>query len=331
MSKLAYLFPGQGAQYAGMAGELLSRGIGAELLEEASGLLGIDMRRIIFEDPERLNQTEYTQPALITAQAAILNNLAQAGLKPDMCAGLSLGEYTAMLACGVMEFPDLIKAVRKRGLLMAEAEQGNGAMAAILGLPAEIVESVCREVTEEMTKGTCQSMTAESSEHAPILAGVYPANYNCPGQIVISGSKEAVSAASERLIGAGAKRAVPLKVSGAFHSPFLKQAGESFYHYLQEVPVQVPKIPYLANLTAEYVTADSDIRRILGEQIDSPVKWQQTIEKMIRDGAEIFLEIGPGRTLAGFLRQIDRSIPVYHVETPEEVDAAVKLLADRKA
>lgn len=302
MGKTAFLFPGQGAQYVGMAQDFCAIPEAAAVFKRASGLLLIDMEELVFTDNDRLNQTEYTQPALLTAIAAILTQVNRTGIRPDVCAGLSLGEYAAMLECGVMSFDEMLPAVRKRGLLMEQAAPGIGKMAAVLGLSAEKIEDICDQVTAE--ENGCVS----------------PANYNCPGQIVISGAAGAVDEAAARLTAAGAKRVLPLKVSGPFHSALLKKAGDELFEYLRHVEIKAPSIPYLANLTADYVTADSDIRKILAEQVYSPVKWQQTMEKMIQDGVDTFVEIGPGRTLAGFLRKIDRTVRVINIEKTEDLE-----------
>lgn len=302
MGKTAFLFPGQGAQYAGMAEDFCAFPEAAGIINKASDLLSMDMAELLFTENEKLNQTEYTQPAMLTAVAAMLTQVEKTGVVPDVCAGLSLGEYPAMLLSGVMSFEAMLPAVRKRGQLMEQAAAGTGRMAAVLGLAAETVEEICASI-EQSGAGT-----------------VAPANYNCPGQIVISGETEAVEKASSELVKAGAKRVLPLKVSGPFHSALLKAAGEELYRYLGDVTVLPPKIPYLANLTANYVTAESDIREILGKQVYSPVKWQQTIEKMIADGVDTFVEIGPGKTLAGFLRKTDRTKTMINIEKAADLE-----------
>lgn len=298
--KTAFLFPGQGAQYIGMGQSFLQFEESAGIFDTASGILGFDMKSLIGEENDRLNKTEYTQPAMITVMAAMLAKIDSLKIKPDVCAGLSLGEYAALLACGVMEFEELLCVVRKRGILMENAAPGIGGMAAVLGADPETVRRVCAQV----------------SETAGVVA---PANYNCPGQIVISGEKEALRTAGELLLQAGAKRVVMLNVSGPFHSPLLKRAGEELKIYLDQKTLHAPQIPYIANLTADYVTADSDIREILARQVYSPVMWQQTIERMIEDGVTTFVEIGPGKTLAGFLRKIDKSRKVINIEKADDL------------
>ncbi len=297
---IAFLFPGQGAQYVGMGESFLAYEESAKRIDQASEILGFDMRALLFEENDRLNKTEYTQPAMVTVMAAMLARIETLGIRPDVCAGLSLGEYAAMLACGVMSFEDLIPAIRKRGILMENAAPGIGGMSAVLGAAPDTVRAVCGEVS---ARG----------------GAVAPANYNCPGQIVISGEKAALQEAGELLAKAGAKRVIPLNVSGPFHSPLLKRAGEELKDYLGSKTLHAPSIPYLANLTADYVTETSDIRDILGRQVYSPVLWQQTMERMIQDGVTTFVEIGPGRTLAGFLRKIDRSRKVINIEKAEDL------------
>ena len=304
--KTAFLFPGQGAQYIGMGQSFLQFEESAGIFDTASGILGFDMKSLIGEKNDRLNKTEYTQPAMITVMAAMLVKIDSLKIKPDVCAGLSLGEYAALLACGVMEFEELLCVVRKRGILMENAAPGIGGMAAVLGADPEMVRRVCAQV----------------SERAGVVA---PANYNCPGQIVISGEKEALRTAGELLLQAGAKRVVMLNVSGPFHSPLLKRAGEELRIYLDQKTLHAPQIPYIANLTADYVTADLDIREILARQVYSPVMWQQTIERMIEDGVTTFVEIGPGKTLAGFLRKIDKSRKVINIEKADDLALLVDI------
>ena len=231
--------------------------------------------------------------------------LEENGIKPDVTAGLSLGEYCALAAAGVMSEDDAIKTVRQRGILMQEAVPvGEGAMAAILALDAAVIE----EVT------------------API-EGVWIANYNCPGQIVISGKKAAVEEACEKLKAAGAKRALMLNVSGPFHSGMLTGAGEKLGEVLEQVTVHEPVIPYVANVTAQYVTSAAEVKELLTKQVSSSVKWQQSIETMLADGVDTFIEIGPGKTLAGFMKKINKEVKTLNVEKLEDVQKAVEALS----
>ena len=300
MSKIAFIFPGQGAQVCGMGQDFYEQTeTGKKIFDMASGLLGFSMPELCFTPNDRLDITEYTQAAMVTASIAMMEVLKErTGVKPDVAAGLSLGEYPAMVAAGVMSAEDAIKTVRQRGILMQEAVPvGIGSMAAVLAMDAEKIEEVI----------------------API-EGVQIANYNCPGQIVISGKKEAVEAASEKLKEAGAKRVLPLNVSGPFHSSMLVEAGETLGKVLEDVEVHEPVIPYAANVTASYVTEASQVKPLLEKQVSSSVRWQQTMEMMLKDGVDTFIEIGPGKTLAGFMKKIDRSVRVINIEKLEDVE-----------
>ncbi len=226
------------------------------------------------------------------------------GLNPDVTAGLSLGEYCAIASAGGMSTEDAIATVRKRGILMQNAVPGGkGSMAAVLGMTGDAIEKVVNEID-----------------------GVTIANYNCPGQIVITGWKESVEKASEALKEAGAKRVMPLNVSGPFHSPMLTEAGEELGKVLENVELSPLQIPYVTNVTAEYVSDISQTKALLAKQVASSVRWQQSVENMIADGVDTFVEIGPGRTLAGFMRKINRDVKVYNIGTWEDVDKVVSEL-----
>ena len=305
MSKIAFIFPGQGAQYIGMGQDFYEQTeIGRQVFEEASSLLGFSMADLCFQENERLDVTEYTQAAMVTVSIAMMKVLEEKGIKPDAAAGLSLGEYAALVAAGVISEKDAITTVRQRGILMQEAvPQGIGAMAAVLALDPETIEKVISSIPD-----------------------VWIANYNCPGQTVISGKKEAVETACIQLKEAGAKRTVMLNVSGPFHSGMLKEAGEKLSKVLEDVEVSTPKIPYVANVTAEFVRDEAMVKPLLKEQVSSSVRWQQSVETMIREGIDTFIEIGPGKTLAGFMKKINRTVKVLNIEKLEEVENVLEAL-----
>lgn len=300
MSKIAFIFPGQGAQYCGMGQDFYEQtALGKEIYDTASGLLGFSVPELCFEKNDRLDITEYTQAAMVTTSIAMMRVLeAEKGVKPDVAAGLSLGEYCALAASGVMSDADAIRTVRERGILMQKAvPAGIGAMAAILSLDAFAIE--------EVLSG---------------MEGVQIANYNCPGQIVISGRKEKVEEANEKLLAAGAKRAILLNVSGPFHSEMLTGAGEKLFEFLEGVSISDPFIPYVSNVTAKYVTDGMLVKDLLKKQVSSSVRWQQSVETMLADGVDTFIEIGPGKTLAGFIKKIKRDVSVFNIEKLEDLD-----------
>lgn len=305
MSKIAFMFPGQGAQKAGMGKDFYEQSETArKVVDRATELLGIDMKELCFEENDRLDQTEYTQAALVTVCLAMEHVLREKGLNPDVTAGLSLGEYCAIASAGGMSADDAITTVRKRGILMQNAVPGGkGSMAAVLGMTGEAIEKVVEGID-----------------------GVTIANYNCPGQIVITGWKESVEKASEALKEAGAKRVMPLNVSGPFHSPMLEDAGKELGKVLENTELFPLQIPYVTNVTAEYVTDISETKALLAKQVASSVRWQQSVENMIADGVDTFVEIGPGRTLAGFMRKISRDVKVYNVSVWEDADKVVSEL-----
>lgn len=299
MGKTAFMFPGQGAQYVGMGKDFYEQiPVCKEMFELAGKASGLDVVSLCFEENEQINITEYTQIAMLAAEVAMLKAVEEKGIKPDVTAGLSLGEYGALAASGVMTPEDVFKIVRKRGIYMQEAVPNGGAMVAVLGLDTEVIEKICEE-----TLGT-----------------VTIANYNCPGQIVITGEEEAVQTAVGKLGEAGAKRCVPLKVSGPFHSPMLAGAGEKLARELEAVEIHEIQIPYIANVTADYVKSAEDVKPLLEKQVSSSVKWQQTIERMLADGVDTFIEIGPGKTLSGFMRKINRDVKVLNVEKVEDLE-----------
>ena len=297
---VAFIFPGQGAQVTGMGKDFYEQTeTGRRVFDKASELLGFSMPELCFEPDERLDLTEYTQAAMVTTSIAMMKVLMeQKGIAPDVAAGLSLGEYCALAAAGAMSEEDAITAVRKRGILMQQAvPAGIGGMAAVLGREAAAIEAVLEEIED-----------------------VQIANYNCPGQIVISGKKEAVELAGEKLKGAGAKRVIPLNVSGPFHSRMLAEAGRELGKALEQVEIYPLKIPYVANVTAEYVTDEKEIKGLLERQVSSSVRWQQSVEAMVAAGVDTFVEIGPGKTLSGFMRKINRNVRTVNIEKVEDLE-----------
>lgn len=298
MSKIAFIFPGQGAQYVGMGKDFYEQiPISKEMFRLAGKAGGLDIEALCFEENVNINITEYTQIAMLAAEVAMLKAVEEKGIKPDVTAGLSLGEYGALTASGVMSPGDVFRIVRKRGIYMQETVPG-GAMVAVLGLDTPVIEQICKETPGMVTV----------------------ANYNCPGQIVITGEEAAVSAAVEKLTQAGAKRCIPLKVSGPFHSPLLADAGEKLAKELESITINEIGIPYIANVTADYVNDKEAVKPLLKEQISSPVKWQQTIERMLTDGVDTFLEIGPGKTLTGFMRKINKEAKAINIEKVEDLE-----------
>lgn len=307
MNKIAFIYPGQGAQKAGMGKDFYENSeLAKAVYDKASELLQIDMKALCFEENDKLDLTEYTQAALVTTCLAMTKAVEEGGLKPDVTAGLSLGEYCAVSAAGGMTEEDAIKLVRKRGILMQNTvPAGEGAMAAILGMDAAVIE--------EITAG---------------IAGASVANYNCPGQTVITGETKAVEQAAEALKEAGAKRAVMLNVSGPFHSPMLQSAGEELAGEMEDMEFSQLQIPYVTNVTAEFVNDISQTKPLLAKQVASSVRWQESMEHMIAAGVDTFVEIGPGKTLAGFMRKINRNVKMYNIESWEDVDKVIGELTE---
>lgn len=311
MTKVAFIFPGQGSQTVGMGKEIAETYENSkQLLEQADQVLGFQLSRLITEGPQdELTLTYNAQPALLTVGAMMASRLAEEGITPDYTAGHSLGEYTALVASGVLSFEDGVSVVHKRGLYMNEAvPAGEGAMAAVLGLDGEKL----KEVTDAITESGFS---------------VQPANLNCPGQIVISGTKEGVEKACVQLKEAGAKRAIPLDVSGPFHSSLMKPAAEKLSNTLDAVKMTDASIPVIANVNASAVTDSDEIKGLLVEQLYSPVLWEDSVRKMLELGVTHFIECGPGKVLSGLIRKIDRSatvLPVYDEETLQAVIEASK-------
>ena len=307
MGKTAIIFPGQGSQYVGMAKDFYdSFEDSKKIFDDADEVLDIDLKKICFEENDDINKTEFTQPAMVAAEVAVYEHIKNMGIKGDVFAGLSLGEYSALNACGAMDFKDAIKTVRQRGILMQnEVPIGEGAMAAVIATDAEVIAKICEE-----TPGNVQI-----------------ANYNCPGQIVISGEIAAVDKATEALTAAGAKRVIKLNVSGPFHSKMLVPAGEKLYDFLKDVDIHEGFLPYVCNAEARYVTEASEVKELLKRQVYSSVRWQQSIETMIADGVDTFIEAGSGKTLTGFMRKINRDVKCLNIATVDDLKKLEELNA----
>ncbi|MGI6567134.1 MAG: ACP S-malonyltransferase [Limnochordia bacterium] len=309
MGKTAWVFPGQGSQYLGMGRSAAEAEPAAKaLLDRASELLGYDLAALCWVGPEeKLKQTEYTQPALLTVSTMLSAVLRSQGRAPDVVAGHSLGEYSALVAAGSIDFEAAVALVAKRGQLMEEAmPAGRGTMAVLLGLDYQQVAAICQEAAQGEV--------------------VEPANINCPGQIVISGHRAAVERAMALGAQRGARRVVELDVSGPFHSSLMRPAAEAFARHLAEVELRDPEAAFAANATADYVSDAAGIRSVLVKQLYSPVRWEETIQRLVADGVEAFVEVGPGRVLAGLIKRISRKVKVVGFQEMEELEKVLEMV-----
>ena len=310
--KTVFMFSGQGAQYAGMGKDLYDNyAVAKEVFDRADEVLGYSIKDICFSDEEKLGLTEFTQPAILTMSIAAMKVMQENGINADMTAGLSLGEYSALVASGAMKFEEAVALVQKRGKFMAEAvPNGKGGMFAIIGLDTELVEKSCEEAVKE-------------------IGGVaVPANYNAPGQIVIGGDAATDEKAAEIAKEKGAKMAVKLKVSGPFHTSLLQPAADKLLPELEKMNIGKMEIPVYTNVTAETLKNESEIVSTLAKQVVSPVRWEHIIKNMYDAGADTFIELGPGKTLCGFVKRTVKGVVNVNVEDTASLEKALKKIRE---
>lgn len=301
MKKIAYMFPGQGSQVVGMGEDFYKTEEIKELYDQANNALGKDIKKLMFEGPtEELTETENAQPALLLSSVVVYKLLEKAGVKPAMTVGHSLGEYSALVAANSIKLDEALPLVATRGKLMEKAfPKGQGTMAAVIGLNQEQIEEELAKITEEI---------------------VDLANINSPGQIVISGSKKGIDQAQTLLKDAGARRILPLNVSGPFHSRLMKEANEEFAASLNEVDVNNAEIPVYANVTAEPVKDSDEIKELLIKQLYSPVRFEESIKNMLDSGVDAFVEVGTGKVLSGLVKKIDRKAKIFSVQDEKSLE-----------
>ena len=306
--KTVFMFSGQGAQYAGMGKDLYTNySVAKDIFDRADEVLGYSIKDICFNDEAKLGETEFAQPAILTLSVAAMKVLEERGVRADMTAGLSLGEYSALVAGGALDFEEAVALVQKRGKFMAEAvPSGEGAMYAIIGLDTELVEEACKEAQEE--------------------GYVIPANYNAPGQIVIAGKAKAAEKAAAIAKEKGAKMAVKLNVSGPFHTELLKPAAEKLEPELKKLNISPMKIPVYTNVDAQIIPSEQDIVPTLVKQIVSPVRWSDIVGNMHDAGADTYIELGPGKTLCGFVKRTIKGVVNVNVEDSSSLEKAMAKL-----